>query len=96
MYMDKNNKNKTYLSLLEDSLIKKNQVLDQILDLTQEQEQLIKEEDMDDDKFDKIIEEKDPLINKVVELLRKYMTVLRKSLLVIRINIMKRYKACKG
>lgn len=63
-----NNKIKTYLSLLEDSLTKKNWILDQILNLTQEQEQLIKKEDMDGDKFDKTIEEKEPLINKVVDL----------------------------
>ena len=68
MYMDNYNKGKTYLSLLEDSLKKKNRLLDHLLKLTQEQEELIKEEDIEDDKFDKIIEEKEPLIEKVTEL----------------------------
>lgn len=68
MYMDNYNKGKTYLSLLEDSLKKKNRLLDQLLKLTQEQEKLIKEEDIEDDKFDKTIEEKEPIIEKVTEL----------------------------
>lgn len=68
MYMDNYNKGKTYLSLLEDSLKKKNRLLDQLLKLTQEQEKLIKEEDIEDDKFDKTIEEKEPLIEKVTDL----------------------------
>lgn len=68
MYMDNYNKGKTYLSLLEDSLKKKNRLLDHLLKLTQEQEELIKEKDIEDDKFDKIIEEKEPLIEKVTDL----------------------------
>ena len=66
--MDNNNQQKAYLSVLENSSIKKNDILDQLMKLTKEQEEIIKAENVDDERFDEIIDEKESLIQKIVEL----------------------------
>ncbi len=54
-----------YLSVLEDSLRQKIQVLDEIFNLSGEQEQLLKQDDLDLDAFDRLVEQKDVLSEKL-------------------------------
>lgn len=62
------NQKKTYLTLLEASLIKKSDILDQLLLLSMEQEKLISEEVLDEVRFYKIIDEKESLIQAILQL----------------------------
>ena len=54
-----------YLELMKDSLIKKEKILVNILELTKEQEKLLNSESFEDKDFDKIITEKSILIEKI-------------------------------
>ena len=54
-----------YLELMKDSLVKKEKILMNILELTKEQEKLLNSENFDDEAFDKIITEKSILIEKI-------------------------------
>jgi hypothetical protein len=63
-----NENTETYLSVLINSLIKKNEILSGLLELTRQQESIINEQEIDDDKFYSIIEEKGKLIQKVREI----------------------------
>ncbi len=50
--------NKTYIVILRDSLINKKNVLDNIIELTEKQYELVKNEHVEVDEFDNLIEEK--------------------------------------
>lgn len=57
-----------YLSILEDSLKKKLQILDELTTYTMEQQELLKAEELDYDAFDQLVEKKDPLVQMIMEL----------------------------
>lgn len=57
-----------YLEILEDSLRQKIAVLDEILDLDEKQEQLLKQEKLPLESFDKLVDEKDVLAEKLTKL----------------------------
>lgn len=57
-----------YLSVLEDSLRKKLQILDELTTYTIQQQELLKAEELDYDVFDQLVEKKDPLVQRIVEL----------------------------
>lgn len=64
-----------YLSVLEDSLKKKLQILDELTDYTMQQQELLKVEDLDYEAFDRLVDQKDPLIQKIMELDQGFETV---------------------
>lgn len=57
-----------YLHVLEESLIKKNTILDQIYSCSKKQEQLLKDEDFSFENFDQIVEEKDGYVEELTKL----------------------------
>lgn len=57
----------TYLRMMSDILKKKETHLEELLKLTKEQELLLKEEELDDEAFNKTIENKDVHIKKIQE-----------------------------
>ena len=57
-----------YLELMKDSLVKKEKILSDVLELTREQEKLLNLEDFDDEAFDAIITEKSILIEEINKL----------------------------
>ena len=57
-----------YLELMKDSLVKKEKILINILELTREQEKLLNSEQFDDEAFDNLIAEKSILIEKINKL----------------------------
>lgn len=57
-----------YLEILEDSLRQKIAVLDEILALDEKQEQLLKQEKLPLESFDKLVDEKDVLAEKLTKL----------------------------
>lgn len=64
-----------YLSVLEDSLRKKLQILDELTTYTIQQQELLKAEELDYDVFDQLVEKKDPLVQRIVELDQGFETV---------------------
>ena len=64
-----------YLSVLEDSLKKKLQILDELTDYTTQQQELLKVEELDYEAFDRLVDQKDPLIQKIMELDQGFETV---------------------
>lgn len=64
-----------YLSVLEDSLKKKLQILDELTDYTMQQQELLKAEELDYEAFDRLVDQKDPLIQKIMELDQGFETV---------------------
>lgn len=64
-----------YLSVLEDSLKKKLQILDELTTYTMEQQELLKAEELDYDAFDLLVEKKDPLVQMIMELDEGFETV---------------------
>ena len=56
-----------YLHVLEESLIKKNTILDQIYSCSKKQEQLLKDEDFSFENFDQIVEEKDGYVEETYD-----------------------------
>ncbi|MDF2907668.1 MAG: hypothetical protein K0R34_2989 [Herbinix sp.] len=58
----------TYLSLLEDSLIKKSLILDQLVQLSEEQETVMNQETIDEDSFNDLFDKKDHLIQAILKL----------------------------
>ena len=86
-----------YLSVLEDSLKKKLQILDELTDYTTQQQELLKVEELDYEAFDRLVDQKEPLIEKIMELdrdLRLSMTGLRNSFLAIRSSMLHRSEPC--
>lgn len=64
-----------YLSVLEDSLKKKLQILDELTDYTTQQQELLKVEELDYEAFDRLVDQKEPLIEKIMELDQGFETV---------------------
>ena len=64
-----------YLSVLEDSLKKKLQILDELTDYTMQQQELLKVEELDYEAFDRLVDQKEPLIQKIMELDQGFETV---------------------
>lgn len=64
-----------YLSVLEDSLKKKLQILDELTDYTIQQQELLKVEELDYEAFDRLVDQKDPLIQRIMELDQGFETV---------------------
>ncbi len=52
----------TYLTVLEEALSKKDEILIQLIDITKNQESIIKEKEIDEMEFNRTLEEKDKLI----------------------------------
>ncbi len=67
-----------YVSALHDSLKDKQNVLQELLKLTQEQEQVLDAEEVDLDHFDEIMQEKEGLIGRVQELDRGFENLFQK------------------
>ena len=64
-----------YLSVLEDSLKKKLQILDELTDYTMQQQELLKVEELDYEAFDRLVDQKDPLIQRIMELDQGFETI---------------------
>ena len=66
--MEKNNRNLVYVDMMIDTLKKKESILRFLYEKTKEQEILLKEEELDADAFEKIVEEKGEKIDSLNEL----------------------------
>lgn len=66
--MDLENHKETYLAVMIASLEKKSDLLEQLFERSKQQEQLIKNNQINDEDFNRIIEEKDAGIAKILEL----------------------------
>ncbi len=64
-----------YLSVLEDSLRKKLQILDELTVYTTQQQELFQAEELDYAAFDRLVDQKEPLIQKIMELDQGFETV---------------------
>ncbi len=64
-----------YLSILEESLRKKLQILDELTSYTMAQQDLLKAEELDYEAFDQLVEKKDPLVQMIMELDQGFETV---------------------
>ncbi|MGN6710160.1 hypothetical protein [Anaerocolumna jejuensis] len=60
--------NQTYIKILQDTLVKKNQILDELLLLTVQQEMILDNSIMDYEKFETCISQKEVLINQLNQL----------------------------
>lgn len=67
MELDGNSK-ETYLTLLEASLIKKSNILNQIIQLSEEQGKLLEENEINESRFYQIVDEKEVLIQSLLQL----------------------------
>lgn len=65
----------TYISIMKESLIRKRDYLEEILELTTKQGELVKKIEFDENEMDKIIDRKDILINNINEIDRGFMSV---------------------
>ena len=59
----------------EDSLKKKLQILDELTDYTTQQQELLKVEELDYEAFDRLVDQKEPLIQRIMELDQGFETV---------------------
>lgn len=66
--MDFKNQKETYLAVLIASLEKKIELLDQLIALSKEQELLIINDSINEERFNQILDEKDIKINRILEL----------------------------
>lgn len=57
-----------YLNILKDSLVKKESILNELLIKSEEQSKIVKSDNVDWDKFAKIVEEKGELIDEIMKL----------------------------
>ena len=64
-----------YLSILEDSLRKKLQLLDELLKYTSQQQEQLKAQELDYEAFDQLVEKKEPLIQQIMDLDQGFETV---------------------
>ena len=62
------NQTVTYVNILQESLLRKQKYLTEILELTKKQEDLVHEEQFDEETFGEIIDKKEVLINNVNEI----------------------------
>jgi hypothetical protein len=73
--MDFENQKETYLAVMIATLTKKSEILAELIELSKQQEALIKEDKIDEDLFNRNIEEKDQRIRKLLELDEGFETV---------------------
>ncbi|MCM1244672.1 MAG: hypothetical protein NC293_03400 [Roseburia sp.] len=66
--MDKQNQNSVYVRMMADTLKRKKEILTFLYDKTKEQELLLKDEEMDEEKFQATIDEKGKKIDELNEL----------------------------
>lgn len=62
------NQTGTYVKIMQESLFRKKKYLEEILELTKEQERLAKEKKFDEEAFGVVIDQKETLINNVNEI----------------------------
>ena len=72
---DDMNQTGTYVRILLESLVRKERYLTEILELTKNQEALIKQEKFDEDAFEDIIQQKEQLIDNVNEIDKGFSSV---------------------
>lgn len=65
----------TYVTIMQESLLRKKKYLEQILSLTEEQERVAKEKKFDEQVFGDIIDNKDVLINNINEIDKGFTSV---------------------
>lgn len=65
----------TYVSIMQESLLRKKKYLEQILELTKKQEAIIKESKFDEEAFGEIIDQKEVLINNINEIDKGFTSV---------------------
>ncbi len=66
--MEHETRHQTYLALLESSLIKKCELITNLMELTKEQEALFVKDRVDEERFNRIIEDKDGQIQLLIKL----------------------------
>ena len=81
-----------YVSVLHDSLRDKCNILQEMLGITQKQEQILSEEEMDFDDFDELMKDKESLIQRVQELDQGFQNLFDKIGTVLKDNS-QQYKA---
>lgn len=69
------NQTGTYVNIMQESLLRKKQYLEEILELTREQEQIAKGEKFDEDVFGVVIDKKEILIDNVNEIDKGFSSV---------------------
>lgn len=69
------NQTGTYVNIMQESLLRKKQYLEEILELTREQEQIAKGEKFDEDAFGVVIDKKEVLIDNVNEIDKGFSSV---------------------
>lgn len=69
------NQTGTYVNIMQESLLRKKQYLEQILELTREQEQIARAEKFDEDAFGTAIDKKEVLIDNVNEIDKGFSSV---------------------
>lgn len=69
------NQTGTYVNIMQESLLRKKKYLEQILELTREQERIAKGEKFDEDAFGAAIDKKEVLINNVNEIDKGFSSV---------------------
>lgn len=67
-----------YISALQDSLCKKKEVLQELLDLTREQQEVLQQETVDADRFEELMEDKDGKINRLNTLNAGFQSLFQK------------------
>ncbi len=65
----------TYVTIMQESLLRKKKYLEQVLSLTEEQERIAKEKKFDEQVFGDIIDNKDVLINNINEIDKGFTSV---------------------
>lgn len=65
----------TYVTIMQESLLRKKKYLEQVLSLTEEQERIAKEKKFDEEAFGEIIDKKDVLINNINEIDKGFTSV---------------------
>lgn len=65
----------TYVTIMQESLLRKKKYLEQVLSLTEEQERVAKEKKFDEQVFGDIIDNKDVLINNINEIDKGFTSV---------------------
>ncbi len=65
----------TYVTIMQESLLRKKKYLEQVLSLTEEQERIAKEKKFDEGAFGEIIDNKDVLINNINEIDKGFTSV---------------------
>lgn len=76
----------TYISVLHGSLRKKLELIKELLELTKEQSRILSKEDIDADRFERIIEEKEVKINEMLNIDKGFQSLFDKISIFIKGN----------